>query len=150
MSRKILSEYLFFRPWKILHDTFLSIFAAHILLILEYFSSFLCRKSKILSDSNQYFMPDNKLTEQNGEKSDESNEKYVIYEKAESEECEDGNKKDGEKQLKNLDKKIACEKLPPGWEKHEGECAFDLFLKNIENASLTSFFCSAINSHIKS
>lgn len=67
-------------------------------------------------------MPDNKLAEQNGEKNDESNEKYVIYEKAETEEYEDGDKKDeSEKQMKNLDKKISSEKLPPGWEKHEGE-----------------------------
>lgn len=86
------------------------------------------RKSNILSDTNQY--PDNKLlTEQqhaseSGEKSDESSEKYVIdkpegNEKNEYDE-EDGKRDDSEKVIR-ADKKIVGEKLPPGWEKHEGE-----------------------------
>jgi hypothetical protein len=88
------------------------------------------RKSKILSDTNQY--PDNKLlteqeqqqqTSESGEKSDESSEKYVI-DKPEDEEKseyddEDGKRDDSEKVIR-ADKKIVGEKLPPGWEKHEG------------------------------
>lgn len=88
------------------------------------------RKSKILSDTNQY--PDNKLlTEQqqqqqsseSGEKSDEPSEKYVI-DKSEGEEKseydEDGGKRDDSEKVIRADKKILGEKLPPGWEKHEG------------------------------
>lgn len=87
------------------------------------------RKSKILNDSNQY--PDNKLlteqqqqqTSENGEKSDESSEKYVI-DKPEGDEKneyydEDGKRDESEKVMR-ADKKIVGEKLPPGWEKHEG------------------------------
>ena len=88
------------------------------------------RKSKILNDTNQY--PDNKLlseqqqqqqTSENGEKSDESSEKYVI-EKPEGDEKkeydeEDGKRDDSEKVIR-ADKKYVGEKLPPGWEKHEG------------------------------
>lgn len=88
------------------------------------------RKSKILNDTNQY--PDNKLLSEqqqqqpmseNGEKSDESSEKYVIDkpegdEKKEYDE-EDGKRDDSEKVIRT-DKKILGEKLPPGWEKHEG------------------------------
>lgn len=86
------------------------------------------RKNKILSDTNQY--PDNKLlTEQqqqaseSGEKSDDSSEKYVIDkpegdEKSEYDE-EEGKRDDSEKVIR-ADKKIVGEKLPPGWEKHEG------------------------------
>lgn len=78
-------------------------------------------------------------SDSNGEKNDESNEKYVIYEKpaADDEEYEDGDKKDeSEKHLKMMDKKIACEKLPPGWEKHEGS-SNDLNL--ISNLTLRYF-----------
>lgn len=92
------------------------------------------RKSKILTDTNQY--PDNKLlseqqqqqqTGENGEKSDESSEKYVIDkpeddEKKEYDE-EDGKRDDSEKVIR-ADKKIVGEKLPPGWEKHEGLLKF--------------------------
>lgn len=64
------------------------------------------------------------MTEGNGEKSDESSEKYVI-EKPEGDEKdeEDGNKDDIERTL-CVDKKISLfsgQKLPPGWEKHEGD-----------------------------
>jgi hypothetical protein len=88
-----------------------------------------CRKSKILSETNQY--PDNKLlteqeqvTEGNGEKSDESSEKYVIEkpeddEKNEYDDEDDGKRDDSEKTLR-VDKKIDICGLPPGWEKHEG------------------------------
>lgn len=87
------------------------------------------RKNKILSDTNRY--PDNKLTEQhqqtsdkNGEKSDESNEKYVI-DKPEGEQKdeydEDGVKRDDSEKVMRSDKKMTSEKLPPGWEKHEGQ-----------------------------
>lgn len=85
------------------------------------------RKSKILTDTNQY--PDNKLTEQQtsegcgGEKSDETCEKYVIEKpegvKDEYEEESDGKRDDSEK-VKSGDKKNGIEKLPPGWERHEG------------------------------
>lgn len=86
------------------------------------------RKSKILSDTNQY--PDNKLlseqqqqqTSESGEKSDESSEKYVIDKpEGEDKQCEDedGKRDDSEKVIR-ADKKIVGEKLPPGWEKHEG------------------------------
>lgn len=86
------------------------------------------RKSKILSETNQY--PDNKLlteqqqqTSESGEKSDESSEKYVIDkpegdEKSEYDE-EEGKRDDSEKVIR-ADKKIVGGKLPPGWEKHEG------------------------------
>jgi hypothetical protein len=85
-----------------------------------------CRKNKILADSNQY--PDNKLTEQQntsecGEKSDESCEKYVIEEKPEGVKDEydvDGSKRDDSEKVKDDDKRNVVEKLPPGWEKHEG------------------------------
>jgi hypothetical protein len=86
------------------------------------------RKSKILTDTNQY--PDNKLTEQQtsegcgGEKSDETCEKYVIEKpegvKDEYEEEGDGKRDDSEK-VKSADKKNGIEKLPPGWERHEGK-----------------------------
>ena len=62
-------------------------------------------------------------SEQNGEKNDE-NEKYVIYEKEEGQQKdeydEDGDKRDDSEKVLRTDKKITCEKLPPGWEKHEG------------------------------
>ncbi|CAO1424570.1 unnamed protein product [Diamesa serratosioi] len=88
-----------------------------------------------LSDSNQYF--DNKQmteeqqqrssSEQNGEKNDE-NEKYVIYEKEEGQQKdeydEDGDKRDDSEKVLRTDKKITCEKLPPGWEKHEDNGGF--------------------------
>ena len=86
-------------------------------------------KNKIHTDTNQY--PDNKLTEQRtseevmvvGEKSDEMCEKYVI-EKPEGvkdeEYDEEGSKRDDSEKVKCSDKKNGIEKLPPGWEKHEG------------------------------
>lgn len=90
------------------------------------------RKSKILTDTNQY--PDNKLTEQQtsevtnggsvgGEKSDEICEKYVI-EKPEGikndEYDEESGKRDDSEKVTFTDKRNGIEKLPPGWEKHEG------------------------------
>ena len=88
------------------------------------------RKSKILNDTNQY--PDNKLlseqkqqqqTSENGEKSDESSEKYVI-EKPEGDEKKEYDEEDGKRDYSEkvirADKKYVGEKLPPGWEKHEG------------------------------
>lgn len=58
-----------------------------------------------------------------GEKSDEMCEKYVI-EKPEGVkddyEEEDGKRDDSEK-VKSVDKKNGIEKLPPGWERHEGK-----------------------------
>lgn len=61
-------------------------------------------------------------TSECGEKSDESSEKYVI-DKPEGDEKseydEDGKRDDSEKVIR-ADKKIVGEKLPPGWEKHEG------------------------------
>lgn len=86
------------------------------------------RKSKILTDTNQY--PDNKLTEQKttsegcgGEKSDETCEKYVIEkpEGVKDEYEEEGDDKRGDREkVKSVDKKNGSEKLPPGWERHEG------------------------------
>jgi hypothetical protein len=67
------------------------------------------------------------VTEGNGEKSDESSEKYVIEkpeddDKNEYDDEDDGKRDDSEKTLRVVDKKIdICgQKLPPGWEKHEG------------------------------
>lgn len=88
---------------------------------------FCLRKSKILTDTNQY--PDNKLTEQQtsegsgGEKSDETCEKYVIEkpEGVKDEYDEDGDKRDDSEKVKCADKKNGIEKLPPGWERHEGQ-----------------------------
>lgn len=82
-------------------------------------------KNKIHTDTNQY--PDNKLTEQEtsevvGEKSDEMCEKYVIEkpEGVKDEYDEEGSKRDDSEKVKCSDKKNGIEKLPPGWEKHEG------------------------------
>lgn len=87
------------------------------------------RKSKILNETNQY--PDNKLlteqeqvTEGNGEKSDESSEKYVIEKPEGDEKDEDDGNRDDKSSSLCVDKKISLcsgQHLPPGWEKHEGE-----------------------------
>lgn len=86
-----------------------------------------CSKNKIHTDTNQY--PDNKLTEQQqtsevvgiGEKSDEICEKYVIEKPEGNKDEYDEDKRDDSEKVKCADKKNGIEKLPPGWEKHEGK-----------------------------
>ena len=87
-------------------------------------------KSNILTDTSNHQYPDNKLTEQQtseriGEKSDEVCEKYVIEEPegVKDEYDDDGDKRDDSEKVKSNDKKNNIEKLPPGWEKHEGQCS---------------------------
>lgn len=92
-----------------------------------------------MDTTNQY--PDNKLTEQQtseivGEKSDEVCEKYVIEkpEGVKDEYDEDGGKRDDSEKVKSADKKNGIEKLPPGWEKHEGLFGLQLLQNYVVNS----------------
>jgi hypothetical protein len=62
-----------------------------------------------------------------GEKSDEMCEEKYVIEKPEGvkdEYDEDGKRDDSEKVICAAEKKNGIEKLPPGWEKHEGREKF--------------------------
>lgn len=82
------------------------------------------------------------MTEGNGEKSDESSEKYVIEKPEGDEKDEDDGNRDDKSSTPCVDKKISLcsgQHLPPGWEKHEGESVSKVIVVSFFMPMLFSF-----------